>query len=220
MRLTTDEQEQRVRWSVEDWKRMVFVTATLEEECHDPKVISLRWTEFIKGLKRKGFSDLQCVRVLQEHEGGHGWHVHALIDRFIPFSVSKPLERKCGLGRSSWDWVTAGDRQKRISYLMRYICRDMKRRRKNPALKGVRLLTASGCLSGEKRWWRRYCDLIVEDSAAEFRKALQNRLELTCANRLVFRTYRGRTIPLRTTDLLQVASGDDIEWALSNARRV
>jgi hypothetical protein len=219
MRLTTAEQEQRIKWSVADWKRMVFVTATLEEECHNPRVISLRWTEFIKGLKREGFSELQCVRVLQEHEGGHGWHVHALIDRFIPLSVSKPLEKKCGLGRSRWDWVSEDDREKRIGYMVRYVCRDMKRRRKNPALKNVRLLTASGSLSGKKRWWKRYCDLIVQDSGEEFRAALQRRLELVNAGQIVFRTHRGRSIPLRMTELLKVATRSDIEWAHGVLRR-
>jgi hypothetical protein len=222
MRLTSDEHEQRVKWSVQNWKDMVFVTATLREQTPDPSLISTRWTAFIKALKRSHFADLRSVRVLQEHAGGHGWHIHALIDRYVPLSISKRLEAEAGLGRTRWDWISNDQRDRCIRYLIRYICRDMKHRRKRPELKHVRLLTASGSLSSKdkggrnsqrERWWRRYRDLVVVDSANEFRQALQRRLEIVGNAHLKFRTHRGRSIPMRTTDLLMIATHEDIEWA-------
>jgi hypothetical protein len=213
MRLTVKEQEQRVAWSVRSWEHMVFVTATLVEEEHDPRVISSRWTDFIKELKRSHYPDLRSVRVLQEHEKGHGWHIHALVDRFIPLAVTKLLEKRCGLGRTRWDWVAPQQRGERISYLLRYLCRDMRRRRKNPALKHVRLLTASGSASDAGRWWRRYSDLVVVDTGNEFRKALQIRLEAVHGDTLALRTRYKPSMPIRTVDLLAIATLEDIESA-------
>lgn len=221
MRLTTDEQEQRVMWSVKNWNRVNFVTATLREEVHDPKVISKRWTAFIKALKRWYFPKLRCIRVIQKHEKGHGYHIHALLDRFVPCELANRIAEECGLGRINFEMVSGGDRQRTIGYVVRYINRDMKHRHKNPALKGVRLLTASGSSKKKKEhWWKRYCDLVVQDSGLEFRKALQSRLEVWHANKCVFRTWRGRTIPLRMVDLLRASTEEDIAWAHQRTREV
>jgi hypothetical protein len=159
MRLRTDEQEERVLWSVKEWNRMNFVTATIAIEEHDPKVISRCWTSFIKALKRWYFPNLRAIRVLQKHPGGHGWHIHALLDRFIPHSIMLKVAEECGLGRMDFKMVSGEDRQKAVRYIVRYVCRDMRHRWKTPEARGVRLLTASGHLRAAKRWWVRLCVL-------------------------------------------------------------
>ncbi len=210
MRLRTSEQEERLEWSVEEWSRMNFVTATLVEEEHDPKVISRRWTAFIKELKRRHCPGLRAIRILQDHPGGHGWHIHALLDRFIPHSIMLKVAEECGLGRMDFKMVSGEDRQRRVRYVVRYLCRDMMDRWKNPALKGVRLLTASGHLRAAKRWWVRLCDLTIIDTGELARRLLQTMLEIRHAGSIAFGMWRGRTIPLRMEDLLRFATGEDI----------
>ncbi len=41
---------------------------------------------FVKRLRRR-VAHLRYVWVLEEHPGGHGWHVHMLIDRFVSKSL-------------------------------------------------------------------------------------------------------------------------------------
>jgi len=74
MKLNTGDQEWRVLLSVKSWGRMNFVTVTLPEQEDDPKVISQRFTAWVKDLKRFWCPGLRVIRSLQEHPGGHGWH--------------------------------------------------------------------------------------------------------------------------------------------------
>lgn len=210
MRLNTQEQGERITWSVKSWNRMNFVTATLAEREHDPKVISRRWTAFIKALQRYHAPNLQVIRVLQKHPGGHGWHIHALMDRFIPAKIMLNLAKDSGLGRINFQMVSGEDRDRSINYMVRYICRDMKKRWKDPALKGVRLLTASGSLRASKRWWVRLCDMTIIDTKEKARHLLQTMLELRYAGSCIFKTWRGRTIPVRMVDLLRITTAEDI----------
>ena len=211
MRLRTSEQEQRVKWSVEGWQRMNFVTATLAEEEHDPKVISKRWTAFVKALKRRHYPQLRSIRVLQKHPGGHGWHIHALLDRFIPSQIMLELAAECGLGRMDFKMVSGEARERSVAYVVRYICRDMKGRWKIPALKGVRLLTASGARFKGEHWWRRFRDLVITDTGQLSRRLLQNMLEIRHAGNAAFKTRRGQTSPLQMGQLLCVATAQDVE---------
>lgn len=219
MRLRTDEQELRVLWSIRDWKQVIFATSTLKETCFDPKVISSRWTVFIKLLKREHFPDLSSIRVIQEHQKGHGFHVHALIDRFLPWQIVNALAERSGLGRTNLEMVKKKTRKNVVAYVVRYLSRDIKHRGKNKALKGVRLLTASGS-KADQRWWKRLSDLTIRDSSQEFRRELQKRIETTRFGELVLKTRNGRPIPIATLDLLKVATLEDIEWAKARVAEI
>jgi hypothetical protein len=175
MKLTADEQAERVGWSVKNWNRLNFVTATLAEEEHDPRVISYRWTQFIKRLQRFYFPTLRTIRVLQKHPGGHGWHVHALLDRFIPHSILLRVAKECGLGRIDFQMVSRQRRQDVIQYVCRYVTRDLRKRDKS--LRHVRLLTAAGHLRCAVRWWRRYVDCKIESPYGRLRASLCGVLE-------------------------------------------
>ncbi|MEY3481420.1 MAG: hypothetical protein RIQ71_2195 [Verrucomicrobiota bacterium] len=203
MRLRTDEQQWRVERSVKDWPRLNFVTATLREEMQNPRVISERWTALIKWLRRHHFPDLKSIRVLQKHPKGHGWHIHALLDRYIPARILNAGAAKCGLGRMSFDMVSGEARQRSICYVVRYVVRDMKDRWRDKTLKGVRLLTASGHLHAPKRWWLRLSDIVIEDTGTNAR-ALLERL-MVMHGLLTRMKSRGGHPPVPMLDLLTAA---------------
>jgi len=208
MRLNTDEQAWRVKGSVKDWEKMNFITTTLRQEEPDPKVISGCFTDWVKALKRYHCPDLCVVRALQKHPGGHGWHIHALFDRYIPAAILLKHADDCGLGRTTFDMVTGKDRDRSIDYLVRYITRDMKDRWKNPETKGVRLLTASGNKKSAGSWWWRLADITTVDSGNEARKVLQCLLEI---HGYRFQSKNGRRRPMKLGDLIIYTSPELLE---------
>jgi hypothetical protein len=174
MKLTASEQAERIGWSVKTWNRLNFVTATIPEADPDPRTISTRWAYFVHELRR-AYPGLRVIRVLQKHPGGHGWHVHALFDRFVPSQVMWHQARLAGLGRIDFQMVSRQKRQNVVQYVSRYVSRDLRKRDKN--CKGVRLLTAAGHLRCAVRWWRRYVDLTIESNQGRLRASLCSVLE-------------------------------------------
>ena len=206
MRLRKDEQQWRVEQSVKGWTRMNFVTVTLAEQEDDPKIISKRWTALVKLLRRKHYPALKCVRVLQKHPKGHGWHIHALVDRYIPKDLFDSYALQCGLGFTWLEMVSGEKRQKCIGYVVRYIVRDMKERWREKVLKGVRILTASGHLRSRQRWWLRLRDLVIEDTGRNSR-ALLERLAVMFG--VFTKTSGGRgSPPMSLADLLAASPPD------------
>ena len=208
MRLNTDDQAWRVKGSVKDWEHMNFITTTLREEESDPKVISRCFTDWVKALKRYHCPDLRVVRAIQKHPGGHGWHIHALFDRFIPAAILLKYADDCGLGRTSFDMVVGKDRDRSIDYLVRYITRDMKERWKNPETKGVRLLTASGNRKAGASWWWRLAEIKILDSGNEARKVLQGLFEIRGCR---FTFKNGRRRPMKIDELIYYSSPEILE---------
>lgn len=174
MKLTASEQGERIGWSVKSWNRLNFVTATIPEADPDPRTISSRWTYFVHELRRL-YPGLRVIRVLQKHPGGHGWHVHALMDRYIPAQVAWHQAGLAGLGRIDLQMVSSQRRQNVIQYVCRYVTRDLRKRDKS--CRGVRLLTAAGHLRCTVRWWRRYVDLTIDSPYARLRASLCSVLE-------------------------------------------
>lgn len=169
MKLTASEQGERLAWSVKAWNRLNFVTATLAYEDPDPRTISKCWYRFVDDLRRL-YPGLRVIRVLQKHPGGHGWHVHALMDRYIASHVLLHQAQLAGLGRMDFQMVSKQKRQNVIRYVCRYVTRDLKKRDKS--LRHVRLLTAAGHLRCVVRWWRRYVDLKIESPYGRLRASL------------------------------------------------
>jgi len=170
MKLNASEQGERLGWSIKSWSRMNFVTATLPQAESNPRVISEAWRNFAWDLRRHYAKGLRIVRVLQKHPGGHGWHVHAVFDRYIPASVILKYAALSGLGRMDFRMVANRDRQKVCEYLTRYITRDLRKRDK--AAKGVRMVTASGSLRVARRWWVRLKDVQIEQTISILRRSL------------------------------------------------
>lgn len=169
MKLSASEQGERLAWSVKSWNRMNFVTATIPEADPDPRTISERWRLFSFYLRRL-YPGLRVVRVLQKHPGGHGWHVHALFDRYVSSHVMLHQAELAGLGRMDFQMVSRQKRQNVIQYVVRYVTRDLRKRDKST--RGVRLLTAAGHLRCAVRWWKRYVDLTIESPYGRLRASL------------------------------------------------
>jgi len=169
MKLTASEQGERISWSVKAWNRLNFVTATIPEADPDPRTISSRWSYFTREMRRR-FPGLRIIRVLQKHPGGHGWHVHALFDRYVPSQVMLHQATLAGLGRMDFQMVSKQKRQNVIQYVCRYVTRDLRKRDKTT--KKVQLLTAAGDRKAPVRWWRRYVDCKIESPYARLRASL------------------------------------------------
>ena len=169
MKLSASEQSERIGWSVKDWNRLNFVTATLPESDPDPRTISRRWAYFVHELRRV-LPGLRVIRVLQKHPGGHGWHVHALMDRYVSSHLLLHYADTAGLGRLDFQMVSRQKRENVIGYVSRYVSRDLRKR--DPSAKGARMLTAAGHLRCVVRWWRRYVDLTVESNQKQLRASM------------------------------------------------
>lgn len=196
MNLNANDQSQRLKWSVSSWNRMAFVTATIPETENDPSIILSRWSSFSDRL-RKTYPGLRIVRVLQRHEGGHGWHVHALFDRFVPSGLMLHFASLAGLGRLDFRMVSRSSRERVISYVCRYLTRDLRKRDAVP--RGCRLLAAAGNVG--RNWWVRVRDCRVESDW----------LRLCSSLKLVLQKH-GFSIPVRG-----FASLTYIFWQLSPA---
>lgn len=167
MKLCASEQSERVSWSVKTWNRINFVTATLREETQDHSVISRKWYAWMKILKRR-YPGIRVIRVLQKHPGGHGWHVHALVDRYLPAKVAWATAAQAGLGRIDMQMVSGHERHNTISYLVRYLTRDAKKLRGS----GIRMMTATGNLRCKESWWVRVVDCFVKSTISVYRRSL------------------------------------------------
>lgn len=169
MKLSASEQGERIAWSVKPWNRLNFITATLVEADDDPRTISSCWVHFVKNLRHL-YPGLRVIRVLQRHPGGHGWHVHALMDRYVSSHVLLHQADLAGLGRLDFKMVSKEQRQNVIGYVCRYVTRDLRKR--DPSMKHVRLLTAAGHLRCVVRWWRRYVDMSVDSNQKNLRASM------------------------------------------------
>ena len=104
------------------------------------------------------------------HPRGHGWHVHALCNQYIPASVILHFAELAGLGRMDFKMISGKSRTNVIEYISRYISRDLRKRCK--AARGVRMITASGSLRNVVRWWVRVCDITIENNMGSLRKCM------------------------------------------------
>jgi hypothetical protein len=158
-------------WSVKTWNRLNFITATIPEEDQDPHTISARWRHFVELLRQNYGKQVRLIRVLQIHPGGHGWHIHALCDQYIPASKILHFAAVACLGRMDFKMVSKSDRAEVVGYLSRYIARDLRNRTK--AAKGVRMISASGHLRCVVRWWNRLSDITVVQDTPRLMKSLR-----------------------------------------------
>ena len=171
MPLNSQDQADRIKWSIKEWNRLNFVTATLPQEETNPRVISSAWLLFSKDLRRHYGRGLKIVRVLQKHTKGHGWHVHALFNQYVPSGIMLHYARLAGLGRLDFRMVSGKDREKVSGYLARYISRDMRKRDKTA--KGLRMISAAGSINCAKRWWVRCSDFTIEQDFTRLVKSLR-----------------------------------------------
>lgn len=104
-------------------------TFTFKEKMDD-KHIGFAYRKFQQDIVRLFHGNVGGVRVFEPHPGGHGLHVHALLNRWVPVGKVRRLARKHGLGRVNVKQVK--DRGT-IDYLAKYLTKNGL-----PVQKGVR----------------------------------------------------------------------------------
>jgi len=104
-------------------------TLTLAEQTYDhqrPEVVR-RVQGFTRRLRRS-YPRLVWLAVLEWHPGGHGWHVHMVVDRYVPKDT---IRRLWGWGHVDARRITVkGDSttlqatRKAASYVAKYVTKD------------------------------------------------------------------------------------------------
>ena len=80
----------------------VFFTLTTPDVV-DLCEIRRRWREFrhelFRDIKRRKRIVPKYVMNYEVHPGGHGWHIHSVINCYVDLRRYLPLIRRCGFGR-------------------------------------------------------------------------------------------------------------------------
>lgn len=152
----------RVRWSCEimikGGRRLRFLTLTVPEHGLPLKVVTsrfraLRNSPFVRNLL-KGH-DYICV--YEKHPGGHGWHIHIVLNRFIPIREFRAVAERYGFGRIHIE-LCGADIGK---YISKYISKTIQERPDD--CKGLRLINVSRGLLALR-------DIVVSSPSIDFVK--------------------------------------------------
>jgi len=152
----------RVKWSCEmmtkGGRRLRFLTLTVPEHGLPLKVVtarfrSLRNSPFVRDLL-KGH-DYVCV--YEKHPNGHGWHIHIVLNRFVPIREFRLISERYGFGRIHIE-LCGSDIGK---YISKYISKTLQDRPDD--CKGLRLINVSRGLLALR-------DIIVSSPSIEFMK--------------------------------------------------
>lgn len=152
----------RVKWSCEmmtkGGRRLRFLTLTVPEHGLPLKVVqarfrALRNSWFVRGLL-KGH-DYICV--YEKHPNGHGWHIHIVLNRFVPIREFRLIAERCGFGRIHIE-LCGSEIGK---YISKYISKTLQERPDD--CKGLRLINVSRRLLALR-------DIVVRSPAIDFVK--------------------------------------------------
>lgn len=115
-----------------------FLTLTTPDVCKLREVCS-RWRMFRNSRYFKG-RGIRFVMVFEKHPNGHGWHIHAIINQFLPVYELRAVCTHCGFGRIRIDRCSR-DIQALKQYLGKYVSKSLRAR--DDEAKGVRLVNVS-----------------------------------------------------------------------------
>jgi hypothetical protein len=102
------------------------------EGCHDPVVVRADIRRFFRGLRRGlGGERLPYLWVPELHPGGHGWHVHFAVGRFVPRGL---IEEAWGRGFVHIKLIQGvpvgggvrGEARVAARYLSKYLGKDLR----------------------------------------------------------------------------------------------
>lgn len=150
----------RVLWSCEEMckggRRLRFLTLTVPEHGLPLRVVTARWralrsSRFVRDLLRN--HDYICV--YEKHPSGHGWHIHVVLNRFVPIREFRRVAEYYGFGRIHIE-LCGSDIGK---YIAKYIAKTLEARPDD--CKGVRLINVSRSLLALR-------DIIVRSPAIDF----------------------------------------------------
>lgn len=135
----------RVRWCCEEMtkggRRLRFLTLTVPEHDLPLRVVTARW----RALRSTRYMrDLLCnhayICVYEKHPGGHGWHIHVVLNRYVNIRQFRAFAEAYGFGRLHIE-LCGSDIGK---YISKYISKSFAARPDD--CKGVRLVNVSRCL--------------------------------------------------------------------------
>jgi len=113
--------------------RIYFWTFTFVEALPDPWVMPT-WNRFLVRLRDIHGGWMRGLRVMELHPGGHGLHIHALLNLRVNVHIVRRVGRKVGIGRVHVKTCNEGA----IGYLAKYLAKDVSR------IKGARSWGAIG----------------------------------------------------------------------------
>lgn len=135
----------RVRWCCDQMtnggRRLRFLTLTVPEHDLPLRVVTARWralrsSRYMRDLLRHH----AYICVYEKHPGGHGWHIHVVLNRYVNIRQFRAFAESYGFGRLHIE-LCGSDIGK---YISKYISKSFDAR---PAdCKGVRLVNVSRCL--------------------------------------------------------------------------
>lgn len=195
-----------VRSFFERSERPYFWTFTFRE-VHDVKVALALWEKFRKALwnfgrhPETGEQTIIGLRCFELHPGGHGVHVHCLLNRFINIHIVRRLSHKYGFGR---DHVVRIHSLEHAETMADYMAKYCSKQDRPPCLKGRRLWAPIG------KWGATRCkDIEVE---SEFVAAYRARRRVVQAEAAV---AQATGVPYRLEHQLE-----SMGWAQDHCFRV
>lgn len=118
-------------------------TFTLPSFSPDWLPVSDQWHRFMKAIG-KHHGRVPGVRVCEWHPGGHGWHIHWLVHKFLPVSHVRPAALRCGFGRINVLKMGQGT-EAEICYFSKHFSKDIRRR-----AHGMRKWACTGKFNGTR----------------------------------------------------------------------
>lgn len=98
---------------------LYFWTLTCPDEVHDPREFSYRWNKLRTRLMKE-FPQLRGLRVYEYHPGGHGIHMHLVVNCFLPAAKMWRICAAAGFGHIDVRKCD-GDAEDVARYLTKYI---------------------------------------------------------------------------------------------------
>lgn len=123
-------------------RRAIFATFTFQENVTDKKEAERRWRNLKTRIERK-IPGIRGVHIWQRQKRG-AWHIHAVFNQRLDVSWLRPAALACGFG-TFLDLRTVGqptggfddwNTRKVVSYVTRYITRDLGEEDKGARLVG------------------------------------------------------------------------------------
>lgn len=136
--------------------RIRFLTLTTPDICTAREVM-YRWRLLVNSIYWRSHK-IRYVMVLEKHGGGHGYHIHAVIDKWLDVNIFRHFLNSFGFGR--FQLVLVRGKVGRVcQYLAKYVSKSLLR--KNAADKYVRFVNVSRGLPVLK-------DIVVRDTSTDF----------------------------------------------------
>ena len=145
--------------------RIRFLTLTTPDICTAREVM-YRWRRLVNSNFWRG-SGVNYVMVLEKHAGGHGYHIHAVIDKWLDVNIFRHFLNSFGFGRFQI-LLVRGKVDRVCQYLAKYVSKSLCR--KSDQDKYVRFVNVSRGLPV-------LSDIVVRDSSTAFFHFVRERFD-------------------------------------------